>query len=108
MDRRRLGDNATFALTSEERRRVNAVRQDWLGEHVPVSRDKNSVEDNQPPSRAGELLQTAAPVTAIVPPLPKRTYDCYSRDARTYFPVPSTSLASCPRRYAMAKKWRTR
>jgi hypothetical protein len=35
MDRRRLGDNATFALTIEEQLRVNAVLQDWLGEQDP-------------------------------------------------------------------------
>jgi hypothetical protein len=31
MNGRRLGDNATFALTEEEQLRVTAVRQDWLG-----------------------------------------------------------------------------
>jgi len=43
MDRRRLGDNATFALTVEEQSRVTAVLQDWFGEgdpyyqmHVPI------------------------------------------------------------------------
>ena len=35
MDGRRLGDNATFALTVEEQIRVNAVLQDWLGEQDP-------------------------------------------------------------------------
>ncbi len=35
MDGRRLGDNATFALTVAERFRVNAVLQDWLGEQDP-------------------------------------------------------------------------
>jgi len=35
MDGRRLGDNATFALTVDEQLRVNAVLQDWLGEQDP-------------------------------------------------------------------------
>ncbi len=35
MDGRRLGDNATFALTLDEQRRVNAVLQDWLGAQDP-------------------------------------------------------------------------
>ncbi len=35
MDLRRLGDNAVFALTEAEQLRVNAVLQDWLGEHDP-------------------------------------------------------------------------
>ena len=35
MDGRRLGDNATFALTVDEQFRVNAVLQDWLGESDP-------------------------------------------------------------------------
>ncbi len=35
MDGQRIGDNATFALTVDEQRRVNAVLQDWLGEHDP-------------------------------------------------------------------------
>ena len=35
MDRRRLGDDATFALTVEEQLRVNAVQQDWLGKQNP-------------------------------------------------------------------------
>ena len=35
MDGRRLGDNATFALTVDEQIRVNAVLQDWLGESDP-------------------------------------------------------------------------
>ncbi len=35
MDGRRLGDNATFALTVDEQIRVNAVLQDWLGEQDP-------------------------------------------------------------------------
>ena len=35
MDRRRIGDNATFALTVEEQLRVNAALQDWLGEQDP-------------------------------------------------------------------------
>ena len=35
MDGRRLGDDATFALTVEEQLRVNAVRQDWLGKQNP-------------------------------------------------------------------------
>ncbi len=32
MDDRRLGDNAVFALTTDEQIRVNAVLQEWLGE----------------------------------------------------------------------------
>ena len=35
MDGRRLGENATFALTVDEQLRVNAVLRDWLGEHLP-------------------------------------------------------------------------
>ena len=35
MDGRRLGDNATVALTVEEQLRINAVLQDWLGEQDP-------------------------------------------------------------------------
>ena len=35
MDRRRIGDNATFALTVDEQLRVNAALQDWLGEQDP-------------------------------------------------------------------------
>ncbi len=35
MDGRRLGDNATFALTVDEQLRVNAVLQYWLGEQDP-------------------------------------------------------------------------
>ena len=35
MDGRRLGDNATFALTVDEQIRVNAVLLDWLGEFDP-------------------------------------------------------------------------
>ncbi len=35
MDGRRLGDNATFALTVEEQLRVNAVLQDGRGEQDP-------------------------------------------------------------------------
>ncbi len=35
MDGRRIGDNATFALTVDEQLRVNAVLQDWLGEQDP-------------------------------------------------------------------------
>ena len=35
MDGRRRGDNATFAFTIEEQRRVNAALQAWLGEHDP-------------------------------------------------------------------------
>ncbi len=35
MDGRRLRDNATFALTVDEQLQVNAVLQDWLGEHDP-------------------------------------------------------------------------
>ncbi len=36
MDGRRLGDNATFALTVDEQQRVDAVLQDWLGESDPA------------------------------------------------------------------------
>ncbi len=36
MDGRRLGDNATFALTLDEQRRVNAVLHEWLGKHDPA------------------------------------------------------------------------
>ncbi len=35
MDRQRFGDEAAFALTVDEQRRVNAVLQDWLGETDP-------------------------------------------------------------------------
>ncbi|MDQ4100222.1 MAG: hypothetical protein M3121_06960 [Chloroflexota bacterium] len=35
MDGRRLGDNATLALTLDEQLRVNAILQDWLGEQDP-------------------------------------------------------------------------
>jgi hypothetical protein len=35
MDGRRLGDDATFALTIEEQLRVNAIMQDWLGKQNP-------------------------------------------------------------------------
>jgi hypothetical protein len=35
MDGRRLGDDATFALTVEEQLRVNAIMQDWLGKQNP-------------------------------------------------------------------------
>ena len=35
MNGRRLGDNATFALTVDEQLRMNAVLQDWLGEQDP-------------------------------------------------------------------------
>ncbi len=35
MDGRRLGDNATFALTVDEQLRVNAVLQEWLSESDP-------------------------------------------------------------------------
>ena len=35
MDGRRLGDNATFALTVDEQRRVTVVLQDWLGAQDP-------------------------------------------------------------------------
>jgi len=35
MDRRRLGDNATFALTIDEQLRVNAVLPDRRGAHDP-------------------------------------------------------------------------
>ena len=35
MNGRRLGDNATFALTVDEQRRVNAVVHNWLGEQDP-------------------------------------------------------------------------
>ncbi len=35
MDGRRIGDNAMFALTLDEQRRVNAVLQDWLGDRDP-------------------------------------------------------------------------
>ena len=35
MNGRRLGDNATFALTLKEQRRVNAALQNWRGEQAP-------------------------------------------------------------------------
>ncbi len=35
MDGRRLGDNATFALTVDEQLRIAAVLQDWLGDRDP-------------------------------------------------------------------------
>ena len=35
MDGRRLGDDATFALTVDEQLRVNTVLQDWLGKQNP-------------------------------------------------------------------------
>jgi hypothetical protein len=35
MDRRRLGDNATFTLTIDEQLRVNAVLPDRRGENGP-------------------------------------------------------------------------
>ncbi len=47
MDGRRLGDNATFALTVDEQLRVNAVLQDWLGEQDP----------DRAPGRAGRKYE---------------------------------------------------
>ena len=35
MEGRRLGDHAYVALTRDERERVTAVLQDWLGEQDP-------------------------------------------------------------------------
>jgi len=35
MNSQRLGENASFSLTVDEQLRVDAVRQDWLGEQDP-------------------------------------------------------------------------
>jgi hypothetical protein len=35
MDGRRIGDNATFPLSADERRRVDHAAKAWRGEHDP-------------------------------------------------------------------------
>jgi hypothetical protein len=62
MDGRQLGDNAIFALTVDEQRRVTAVLEDWLGEHDPDSTGRVGRYAWCGPLVGGSARATLAPI----------------------------------------------